>query len=83
VQDRPHNVFACFPISSQCYSQDCFALDPNHPDFAATGLTRACHIICTKFYDFQEGQFTLEGRQQLKGELQGELLADFRAFAGV
>ncbi len=83
VETRPDGVFACFPVSSQCYGQDCFALDPSHPDFAATGLTRACNIICTTLYDLQQGQFVLDGKRQLKGELQGELLSDFRAFAGI
>jgi len=83
VQARPGGVLGCFPISSQCYGQDCFPLDPNHADFSATGLTRACNIICTTIYDLRDAQFTLDGKQQLKGELLGELLRDFRAFAGV
>lgn len=83
VEIRPNNVFGCFPVSSQCYGQDCFAVDPSHPDFAATGLTRACNIICTSIYELTASQFMLDGAPQLKGELQGELLSGFRAFAGV
>ncbi|MCL2647268.1 MAG: hypothetical protein FWD61_09715 [Phycisphaerales bacterium] len=40
-------------------------------------------IICTRTYDLREDQFELDERRQLKEELLGDLLAEFRAFAGV
>jgi len=83
VQTRPNATFGCFPISSQCYGQDCFPLDMSHPDFAFTGLTRSCFVICTTVYDLHEDQFSVDGTLQLKGELLGEFLRDFRKFAGV
>jgi len=54
-----------------------------HPDFKATGLTRNSYIICTRIYALYPEEFELDGRQQLKGELLGKLLSDFRKFAGV
>ena len=83
VQTRPDGVFGCFPISSRCYGQDCFPVDSSHSDFSATGLSGACYIICTTIYDLKQDQFMLDGKQQLKGELAGELLRAFRDFAAV
>lgn len=83
VQIRPNNIFGCFPISSQCYDQHCFLVDTVHADFSSIGLTRACYIIYTTIYDLRLDQFTLDGKLQLKGELQGELLKEFRSCGGV
>jgi hypothetical protein len=83
VQTRPHDIFGCFPISSQCYGECCFALGPSHADFPATGLTRPCNILYATILDLRREQFVLDGKLQLKGELQGQLLRDFRAAAGV
>ena len=79
LQARPDDLFGCFPISSQCYGQDCFPIEPSDPECRATGLTRACYVICTRIYDLRWDLFIFNGKPRLKDEL----LWCFREFAGV
>ena len=49
-----------------------------HPDFLSTGLTKSCYILDDHFFELDVEQF-----RRRRGMLVGELLSDFRAFAGV
>jgi hypothetical protein len=78
VDVRPEQRYGCFPISSAAYAGSCFPLDPEHPDFSATGLKKACYIHDSKLVELPAACFNKQ-----RGVLTGELLAQFRDYAGV
>jgi len=45
VEVMPDGSAYAFPVSSHCYGgYHCFELNPAHPEFGATGLTKLCHV---------------------------------------
>lgn len=78
VELRPGGVVGAFPISGQCYQGDCFELHPDHPDFAATGLTKRCHVHHTSIVELLPGEIL-----RPRGVLTGGLLRAFRDEAGL
>ena len=63
----------CFPISGHCYDGfDCFELDPNDPNFAATGLTKRCFVHYTSIVQLPIGNFHAK-----RGALENQMLHDF------
>jgi len=70
------NVIACFPIATQCYQGDCFYVDENHPDFAATGLAHSSNVI-DRYIIEVPGNNVLQKR----GAFVGGLLREFRKFS--
>lgn len=72
------NVIGCFPISSECYSGNCFYVAETHQDFAATGLDHSSNITDTHIIG-------VPGNSVIKfvGELNGDLLREFRAYSGL
>ena len=68
----------CFPIASEWYDASGFFLDKGHKDFAATGLAKNCYILDSHIIDVPRSCF----RRQ-RGILTGELLEDFREYAGL
>lgn len=72
------NVIGCFPISTECYCGNCFFISESHPNFSATGLDHASNV--TDMYIIE-----LPGNSVIKriGELEGELLAEFRQYSGL
>lgn len=84
MENRPNDLYACLPISTRNYgSSDVFPLDPAHPDFPATGLTRPCFILCERIFELEGSRFQLDGKQQLKGELLRDLQTQFRRHMGI
>ncbi len=77
VSFQPGGIIGCFPIATHCYTGDCFYLDQNHPDFAATGLKHSCHIHDSHIHDVDGNLAT-----RRRGGLKGELLAGFMDHAG-
>jgi hypothetical protein len=69
-------VIGCFPISTECYAGTCFFISQTHPDFPATGLAHSCNVTDTYIID-------VPGNSVIKriGELNGQLLAEFRQFS--
>jgi hypothetical protein len=78
VEVRPNQKFACFPSSSASYSGSSFPLDSDHPDFPATGLAKSCYIHDSHLFDLPATCFNKQ-----RGVLTGELLAQFRDYAGI
>ena len=78
VELRPNGIYGCFPIASECYRESCFPLDSSHQDFAATGLMKSCHIIDSHIHDIP-----LKSFHRRRGQLERELLNDFREFSGI
>lgn len=78
VRDLGQGIFGCFPISGSCYGRSCFPIDSAHPDFAATGLKKSCFI-----HDDVIIKLRAESLKRYKGELTGELLAEFLSFSGL
>jgi hypothetical protein len=78
VDERGPDIFGCFPIASESYGDSGFPLNKSRPDFRATGFEKDCYVIDSKLYDLPRSAFCKK-----RGELVGELLADFRKFSGV
>ena len=78
VDIRPNGIFGCFPIASECYQDSCFPIDASHADFPATGLKKSCHIIDSHIYDIPQSAF-----HRRRGQLEGEMLTEFREFSGI
>lgn len=78
IDTRPGGVFGCFPISGQAYGGDAFYVDPTHPDFPATGLTKGCYVHYLSIIELPADQFL-----RRKGEFQGHLLDAFLDAAGL
>jgi hypothetical protein len=78
IDVRSNGSYGCFPIASECYEGSCFPLSKSHPDFAATGLKKDCHILDARIYDLPASSF-----ERRRGALVGELLGEFRRFSGV
>lgn len=84
IEERPNSVFACLPFSTKHYDvRDLFEIRDTHPNFAATGLSRACFLICEQIQEVHRDRFVLDGRLQLKGQLEEELLVEFRKYFGI
>jgi hypothetical protein len=60
------------------YDDPHFTLAVSEPDFAATGLSKTCHILDERIYELRANQF---GRR--RGCLAGELLRAFREYSGL
>jgi hypothetical protein len=71
-------MVGCFPIATDCYGGSCFFISSSHPDFAATGLDHDSNIHDSHILDVPWGSFIKK-----RGELVGQLLADFRLFSGI
>lgn len=67
-----------FPISSVCYEMSGFFLDAKHPDFPHTGLKNSCYILDGRAYVIRDDELRTR-----RGRLAGNLLADFRRYAGI
>lgn len=78
VELRSNGLVAAFPIAGQCYGHHCFLIERNHPDFAATGLTKSCFV-----HDSHLFEIALSAIQKKRGALQGQLLRDFCDYAGL
>lgn len=78
IEHRDNFQIACFPISGERYGDFGFYLDPHHPDFAVTGLSKACYILDERLYEVP-----LMGFRKFRGRLANVLLAEFRRYAGV
>src|SRR5689334_20308273 len=78
VELRSAELVGCFPVASQCYDGTCFPIDSDHPDFAATGLTKSCFIHDTHIIEVSIARIARH-----RGCLQGQLLADFMEFSGL
>lgn len=72
------NLVGCFPIATECYCGNCFFIPQSHPDFAATGLDHSSHVHDSHLIDIPGNQFV-----EKKGQIEGRLLAEFRAASGV
>ena len=79
IRVLPGGDCECFPISGACYGgASCFALSTTDPDFPSTGLSKDCFIHDGHFYLLRPGQFLKH-----RGTLGGNLLAEFKSYAGV
>ncbi len=78
VDQRPNGFHGCFPISGQHYDNPHYTLDAEHPDFHTTGLTKTCHILDQLIIEIHANEFL-----RRRGMLAGEILAGFRAYAGI
>jgi hypothetical protein len=78
VECRPNGLLECFPISGECYDGECFPMYGTHPDFAATGLAKDSYIHDKYLIELEPNEFL-----RRKGELTGNLLAEFRKYAGL
>lgn len=78
VDLRGNQLLGCFPISGQCYDGQCFFISRTHPDFPATGLAKDSYIHDKFIIELAVDEFL-----DRKGELTGELLAEFLQYAGL
>jgi len=78
VRPLPAGAWACFPISTKDYDGNPFEVDQNDPDFSATGLSATSYI-----YDYRLEEVTADEFLERWGQLEGDLLARFRAEAQV
>lgn len=78
IEEREGDLFGCFPISGEHYSRPHFCLDPKHPDFEGTGLTKLCFVLDERMHDVKKDKF-----QKHRGRLTGTLLVEFRAYADI
>lgn len=71
-------LIGCFPITTESYDGTGFFVSATHPDFAATGLDHDSYIRDSHLVE-------VPGDSVIKrqGELVGDLLAEFREFAGL
>jgi len=78
IELRGTDTFGCFPISGECYGGSCFWIDPSHPDFSRTGLSKGSYV-----HDDYIVEIGIDEFQTRRGEMVGELLDEFLAFAGL
>jgi hypothetical protein len=78
VDLRPNGVYGCFPIAGEDYGDPSFFIDAQDPDFAATGLTKSCHILDKSIFELKAEQF-----KRYRGRLENKLLAEFREYSGL
>ena len=78
VDQWQEHILGCFPITSQCYEGSCFLISSEHPDFEATGLPHTSFIHDERIYQLHEKMFIRHF-----GLLHGNLLQEFRNFAGL
>ena len=76
VDRRENETYGCFPIASQHYDDHHFSLNREHPNFAATGLSKSCFVLDERIFEIPAGCF-----QRHRGRLTGDLLADFCKYA--
>ena len=72
------NVVGCFPIATQCYGGQCFYISENDPDFESTGLAHSSNVIDEKIIEISTDRII-----KRKGELTGQMLANFRNYSGI
>lgn len=69
----------CFPLTGRYYNHyDSFEIDPGHPDFDATGLSKRSYIMYETVIMLPTGCF-----RRRTGVLRNELLQDFKNAAGL
>ena len=78
VRPLAAGAWSCFPISTKDYGGGPFEVNKADPDFPATGLSDTSYIYDFRFEDVTANEF---GKRY--GQLQGDLLARFRAEADV
>ena len=78
IDVRPNGVYGCFPFSSQDYRGSGFEISEAHPDFVKTGLSKSCFIQDDHIIELKQSQL-----QRYRGELTGDLLSEFKDFAGL
>jgi len=80
IIDPPQdNTVAVLLISGQLdsfNSAEHFLISANHPDFAATGLSKSCYVL-SRVVDVPTSQLT-----KMKGALTGDLLKEFKRWFG-
>jgi hypothetical protein len=80
VDSRAPDLYGCFPMSGQAYDPSLcpFMLDPEHPDFQATGLTKKCYVMVSRIHELSSDAFLSR-----RGKLVGDLLDAFLDAAGL
>lgn len=67
----------CFPLTTKQYSKRLFPIEPDHRDFASTGLNRGCFIALDAALELPRAAL-----QKHRGRLSGSLLEEFRYWSG-
>lgn len=71
------DMIGCLPITTDSYDGTGFFVSSTHPDFAATGLDHDSYVHDSHVFEVHGNSVI-----KRKGELVGDLLAEFREFAG-
>jgi len=73
----PNETVGYFPISTKCYESSCFYIDRDHVNFSATGLPRSSYVLDGQIYTVKKDSLF-----RMMGSLTGELLEQFKKYAG-